>query len=79
VDTLIAELAKITDELERHGMHGDVVPARGALAGLAFSHRANDDLGDILMRLRMVRGCLVGEERRRCWRADDDVMTEPIT
>jgi len=77
--TLIAELARIADELERHGMHNGMVPACGVLAGLQFSNRANDDLHGVLLRLRMVRGCLAAEERRRWRRADDDVMTELIT
>jgi hypothetical protein len=67
VDVLIGELASIADELERHGMYNDMDPAWGVLAGLAFSHRANDDLGTVLLRLRMVRGCLAAEHRRRAW------------
>ena len=67
VDTLIAELGGIADELERYSMHNDKLPAWGVLAGLAFSHKASDDLGDILLRLRMARGCLAAEARRRAW------------
>lgn len=78
VDALIVALASIADELERHGMHNDMVPAWGVLAGLQFSNRANDDLDNILMRLKMARGCLAAEHHRRC-RRDDDVMTELIT
>jgi hypothetical protein len=79
VDTLIAELTRIADELERHGMYNDMAPAWGTLAGLAFGDRANDDLDAVLLRLRMVRGCLAAEERRRCRRADDQAMTSLIT
>ena len=65
MDTLIAELAKIADELERHGMYKGMVPGWGTLAALAFGDGANDDLHAVLLRLRMVRGCLAAEERRR--------------
>ena len=66
VDALIAELARIADELERHGMY-DMAPAWGVLARLQFSNRAYDDLDTVLLRLRMVRGCLAAEQRRRAW------------
>ena len=67
VDTLIAELARIADELERHGMYKGMVSAWGTLAALAFGDGANDDLHAVLLRLRMVRGCLAAEQRRRAW------------
>ena len=68
VDTLIAELARITDELERHGMY-DMAPAWGVLEALQFRDGANDDLDAVLLRLKTVKGCLASEERRRHHRA----------
>ena len=64
VDTLIAELARITDELERHGFY-DMAPVWGTLAALEFSGEANSLLDAVMGRLRIVRGCLVSEQRRR--------------
>ena len=79
VDTLIAELARIADELERHGMYNGMVPAWGTLAALAFGDGANDNLHAVLLRLRMVRGCLAAEERRRHhWAEMTAVATEDL-
>ena len=64
IDELIAELASIADELERHGMF-DMAPVWGTLAALEFSSEANSLLDAVMGRLRIVKGCLVSEQRRR--------------
>jgi len=46
---------------------------------LAFGDGANDDLHAVLLRLRMVRGCLAAEERRRHhWAEMTAVATEDL-
>ena len=70
VDTLIAELARIADELERHGLDTDRPGPHEALReALAFSNGANRAIDALMVRLRTVQGCLAEEERRRHHRA----------
>jgi hypothetical protein len=70
VDALIAELARIVNELERHGLdHNGPGPHEALLEALAFSNGANRAIDALMVRLTTVQGCLAEEERRRHHRA----------
>lgn len=56
--TLIAELARIADELERHGLDHDGAHYGDALEALEFSNGANSAIAGLIARLKTVKGCL---------------------
>ena len=79
VDVLIAELASIVGELERHGLDHDGAHYGDALEALEFSYGANKAIGGLIHRLTTVKGCLAEEERRRHhWAAMQAVATEDL-
>jgi hypothetical protein len=79
VDALIAELARIVAELERHGLDHDGPGPHEAVEALVFSNGANRAIDALMVRLKTVTGCLADEERRRHhWAAMTAVATEDL-